>query len=92
MYRQTVDAQGSTFNDSMDGVRRLVTYRHLEQYPVAVLLGLSATNALTGLKSTTKLYALMATVISLLLLGATGAITVMMRELMLLDGGPYEEP
>lgn len=85
VYREAADAQGSTFNDPVDGVRRFVAYRHLKQYPVAVLVGLSATNALTGLKSARRLYVLMATVISFLLLGAAGALTVMMRELMLLD-------
>ena len=80
-YREMVGAKGRVFSDPVDHVRRFVTYRHISQYPVAVLVGLSERDELAGYQHAKVLYLVMAAVISVLLLTAAGFITVMMGKL-----------
>ncbi|MBK3823622.1 EAL domain-containing protein [Paraburkholderia aspalathi] len=78
-YREMVGAKGRVFNDPVDHVRRFVAYRHISQYPIAVLVGLSERDELAGYQHAKVL--LMAAVISVLLLTAAGFITVVMSQL-----------
>ena len=80
-YREMVGAKGRVFSDPVDHVRRFVTYRHISQYPVAVLVGLSERDELAGYQHAKVLYLVMAAVVSVLLLTAAGFITVMMGKL-----------
>jgi diguanylate cyclase (GGDEF)-like protein len=83
-YLEMAGAKGSVFKDPLDHERRFVTYRHLSQYPVAVLVGLSERDALAGYRHAKTLYIVMATVVSVLLLAAAGVIMVMMGKLQAL--------
>lgn len=81
-YREMLNAKGGVFVDPVDQVHRFVTYRHLTQYPVAVLVGLAESNALAGYTHARTLYILMSSVITVVLLLAAGLITKMMGELL----------
>ncbi len=81
-YREMENAKGGVFVDPVDQVHRFVTYRHLAQYPVAVLVGLAESNALAGYAHARTLYILMSSGITVVLLLAAGLITMMMGELL----------
>jgi diguanylate cyclase (GGDEF)-like protein len=80
-YREMMGEKGGVFTDPVDYVRRFVTYRHLPQYPVAVLVGLSERDALADYQHAKVLYLVMAAVISALLLMAAALIALMMGKL-----------
>jgi diguanylate cyclase (GGDEF)-like protein len=67
-----------TLVDPIDGVKRIVSYRHIDGYPMAVLVGLSKTEEFADYRHTRDIYLLMAGFISLVMLGffavATGLI------------------
>ncbi|MDR6412159.1 UNVERIFIED_ORG: diguanylate cyclase (GGDEF)-like protein [Burkholderia sp. 1595] len=81
-YREMQDAKGGVFIDPVDHVHRFVTYRHLTQYPVAVLVGLAETNELAGYTHARTLYLLMSGAVTFVLLVAAWLITMMMNELL----------
>jgi len=80
-YREMVGAKGGVFGDPLDHQRRFVSYRHLSQYPVAVLVGLSERDALATYRHAKLLYIVMATIVSVLLLAGAYIIMVMMGKL-----------
>jgi diguanylate cyclase (GGDEF)-like protein len=81
-YREMQNAKGGVFVDPVDQVHRFVTYRHLTQYPVAVLVGMAESNALAGYTHARTLYILVSSVITVVLLLAAALITRMMGELL----------
>ncbi|HVE10325.1 MAG TPA: EAL domain-containing protein [Paraburkholderia sp.] len=64
--------------DSIDNVTRIVSYRHIDGYPLGVLVGLSQAEEFADYNHTRNVYLLMASFISLAMLGffavATGLI------------------
>jgi len=64
--------------DPIDGVKRIVSYRHIDGYPLGVLVGLSEREEFADYNHTRNVYLLMASFISLAMLGffavATGLI------------------
>jgi diguanylate cyclase (GGDEF)-like protein len=67
-----------TYVDPIDGVTRIVSYRHIDGYPMGVLVGLSQAEEFADYNHTRNVYLLMAGFISLAMLGffavATGLI------------------
>ncbi|HWT34666.1 MAG TPA: cache domain-containing protein, partial [Paraburkholderia sp.] len=67
-----------TYVDSIDNVTRIVSYRHIDGYPLGVLVGLSQAEEFADYNHTRNVYLLMASFISLAMLGffavATGLI------------------
>ncbi|TCG09595.1 hypothetical protein BZM27_04560 [Paraburkholderia steynii] len=63
-------ASGAIVKDPVDGVHRFVSYRHLSAYPVSVVAGVSADDALAPYRQSRLLYVTIASVLSLVLLGA----------------------
>jgi diguanylate cyclase (GGDEF)-like protein len=67
-----------TYNDPIDGVKRIVSYRHIDGYPLGVLVGLSHAEEFADYNHTRDVYLLMATFVSLAMLSffvvATGLI------------------
>jgi len=67
-----------TYADPIDGVTRIVSYRHIDGYPMGVMVGLSRAEELADYHHTRNVYLLMAGFISLAMLGffavATGLI------------------
>ncbi|WP_244813910.1 bifunctional diguanylate cyclase/phosphodiesterase [Caballeronia sp. Lep1P3] len=77
VYPASEQASG-IYADPIDGVRRIVSYRHIDGYPLGVLVGLSEREELADYRHTRNVYLLMASFISLAMLGffavATGLI------------------
>jgi diguanylate cyclase (GGDEF)-like protein len=77
VYPTSEHASG-IYVDPIDGVTRIVSYRHIDGYPLGVLVGLSQNEEFTDFNHTRRVYLLMATFISLAMLGffavATGLI------------------
>jgi len=77
MYPTSEHASG-IYVDPIDNVTRIVSYRHIDGYPLGVLVGLSQAEEFTDFNHTRRVYLLMATFISLAMLGffavATGLI------------------
>ncbi|WP_207004467.1 bifunctional diguanylate cyclase/phosphodiesterase [Trinickia mobilis] len=67
-----------TYVDPIDSITRIVSYRHIDGYPMGVLVGLSQTEEFADYNHTRNVYLLMAGFISLAMLGffavATGLI------------------
>ena len=67
-----------TYVDPIDGITRIVSYRHIDGYPMGVLVGLSQAEEFADYNHTRNVYLLMAGFISLAMLGffavATGLI------------------
>ncbi|RQH08499.1 bifunctional diguanylate cyclase/phosphodiesterase [Paraburkholderia dinghuensis] len=67
-----------TYDDPLDHVKRIVSYRHIDGYPLGVLVGLSHAEEFSDYNHTRDVYLLMATFISLAMLSffavATGLI------------------
>ncbi|RKP44971.1 bifunctional diguanylate cyclase/phosphodiesterase [Trinickia fusca] len=67
-----------TQTDPIDSVKRIVSYRHIDGYPMGVLVGLSQAEEFADYNHTRNVYLLMASFISLAMLGffavATGLI------------------
>jgi diguanylate cyclase (GGDEF)-like protein len=77
VYPTSEHASG-IYVDPIDSVTRIVSYRHIDGYPLGVLVGLSQAEEFTDFNHTRRVYLLMATFISLAMLGffavATGLI------------------
>lgn len=77
VYPTSEHASG-IYVDPIDNVTRIVSYRHIDGYPLGVLVGLSQAEEFTDFNHTRRVYLLMATFISLAMLGffavATGLI------------------
>ncbi|TAM07503.1 MAG: EAL domain-containing protein [Paraburkholderia sp.] len=67
-----------TYVDPLDHVTRIVSYRHIDGYPLGVLVGLSQAEEFSDFRHTRRVYLLMATFVSLAMLSffavATGLI------------------
>lgn len=74
----TSDHASGIYVDPIDNVKRIVSYRHIDGYPLGVLVGLSVREEFTDYNHTRNVYLLMASFISLAMLGffavATGLI------------------
>ncbi|CAB3764727.1 bifunctional diguanylate cyclase/phosphodiesterase [Paraburkholderia solisilvae] len=74
----TSEHVSGTYIDPIDNVTRIVSYRHIDGYPLGVLVGLSHAEEFADYNHTRNVYLLMATFISLAMLGffavATGLI------------------
>ncbi|SAK49752.1 EAL/GGDEF domain-containing protein [Caballeronia hypogeia] len=77
VYPTTEHASG-IYVDPIDHVKRIVAYRHIDGYPLGVLVGLSEREEMVDYNHTRNVYLLMASFISLAMLGffavATGLI------------------
>ncbi len=80
-YRELLGAVGTLCSDPADHVRRFVTYRHSAHYPVAVVVGMSASTAMAGYRHAKNLYLLFAGLLTAVLSIASGLITVNMGRL-----------
>ncbi|MFC0397515.1 bifunctional diguanylate cyclase/phosphodiesterase [Paraburkholderia rhizosphaerae] len=74
----TSEHVSGTYIDPIDKVTRIVSYRHIDGYPLGVLVGLSQAEEFADYNHTRNVYLLMASFISLAMLGffavATGLI------------------
>jgi diguanylate cyclase (GGDEF)-like protein len=74
----TSEHVSGTYVDPIDNVTRIVSYRHIDGYPLGVLVGLSQAEEFADYNHTRNVYLLMASFISLAMLGffavATGLI------------------
>ena len=65
----TSDHASGIYVDPIDNVTRIVSYRHIDGYPLGVLVGLSRSEEFVDYNHTRNVYLLMATFISLAMLG-----------------------
>jgi diguanylate cyclase (GGDEF)-like protein len=80
-YRAMLNAKGRAFSDPVDHIRRIVTHLHSARYPVAVLVGMSESNALSGYRHARDLYLVLASVLTVVLSTAAAIITATMSRL-----------
>jgi hypothetical protein len=64
----TSEHVSGTYVDSIDNVTRIVSYRHIDGYPLGVLVGLSQAEEFADYNHTRDVYLLMAGFISLAML------------------------
>jgi diguanylate cyclase (GGDEF)-like protein len=78
------DAQrvSGTTVDPIDGILRTVAYRHLDGYPLAVLVGLSQTEEFADYYHTRNVYLLMTSFITLAMLAFFGVATGLISKLL----------
>src|SRR5579864_1480291 len=81
-YGDAARAGQGAFADPVDHVRRIVAYRHLQQYPVAVIAGLDEQDVFAAWRRTRAIYLAMGSVVTVLLLIGTAAAMFFMRQLM----------
>jgi diguanylate cyclase (GGDEF)-like protein len=70
------------FTDPIDGVRRIASFRHLDDYPIGVLVGLSEAEEMADYQHTRRIYLLMATFISVAVIGFFAVSTGLIRQLL----------
>ncbi|WP_287496326.1 EAL domain-containing protein [Pandoraea sp. CB10b_02] len=68
--------------DPIDGVERIVAYRHLRDYPLAVQVGLSMDEELAEYRHVERVYLTMATFVSVALVVFFGLIAYLMQRLI----------
>ncbi|MGI4815105.1 MAG: putative bifunctional diguanylate cyclase/phosphodiesterase [Janthinobacterium lividum] len=71
-----------TYRDPIDGIERIVSFRHLDGYPMGVLVGLSVAEELAQYRHTRNVYVLMAGFISLAMAGFFGVATGLIAKLL----------
>ncbi|KWF31388.1 bifunctional diguanylate cyclase/phosphodiesterase [Burkholderia pseudomultivorans] len=71
-----------TIVDPIDGVTRIVSYRHLDGYPLAVMVGLSQTEEFADYYHTRNVYLLMTSFITLAMLAFFGVATGLIGKLL----------
>ncbi|WP_323072732.1 EAL domain-containing protein [Mycetohabitans endofungorum] len=71
-----------TYRDPIDGVMRIVSYRHIDGYPLGVMVGLSQKEEFADYEHTRNIYLLMAGCISIAILGFFGVATGLIRKLL----------
>lgn len=71
-----------TIVDPIDGVKRIVSYRHLDGYPLAVMVGLSLAEELADYNHTRNVYLLMTSFITLAMLAFFGVATGLINKLL----------
>jgi len=70
------------YTDPIDGVPRFVSYRHIEGYPLGVLVGLSEADEMADYTHTRHIYLLMASFISLAMIGFFAVATGLIQKLL----------
>ncbi len=70
------------YTDPLDSVTRIVSYRHIDGYPLGVLVGLSQAEEFADYNHTRDVYLLMATFISLAMLSFFGVATGLIGKLL----------
>ncbi|WP_176026195.1 bifunctional diguanylate cyclase/phosphodiesterase [Robbsia andropogonis] len=80
-YSDMIGSNGGVFTDPVDGVRRFVTYHHLAQYPVSVIVGLSERDELASSEHWKVFYLGLASFISLLILIVAVFVILMLARL-----------
>ena len=78
----TSDHASGIYVDPIDNVKRIVSYRHIDGYPLGVLVGLSESEEFIDYNHTRNVYLLMATFISLAMLGFFGVATGLIGKLL----------
>jgi diguanylate cyclase (GGDEF)-like protein len=68
--------------DPLDGVQRVVSYRHLDGYPLGVIVGLSEDEELADYRHTRDIYLLMASFISVAMIGFFAVATGLIAKLL----------
>lgn len=81
-YGEVARAGHGAFADPVDHVRRVVAYRHLQPYPVAVIAGLAEEDVFAGWRRTRAIYLAMGSVVTVLLLIGSAAAMFFMRQLL----------
>ncbi|MGN4068274.1 bifunctional diguanylate cyclase/phosphodiesterase [Burkholderia gladioli] len=71
-----------TYADPIDGTLRIVSYRHLDGYPLGVLVGLSQAEELADYNHTRNVYLLMTSFITLAMLAFFGVATGLIGKLL----------
>ncbi len=71
-----------TIIDPLDGVTRIVSYRHLDGYPLAVMVGLSQNEEFADYTHTRNVYLLMTSFITLAMLAFFGVATGLIGKLL----------
>jgi diguanylate cyclase (GGDEF)-like protein len=71
-----------TYVDPIDNVARIVSYRHLDGYPLGVMVGLSQTEEFSDYHHTRNIYLLMTTFITLAMLAFFGVATGLIGKLL----------
>ncbi|WP_296659838.1 EAL domain-containing protein [Paraburkholderia sp.] len=71
-----------TYVDPLDHVTRIVSYRHIDGYPLGVLVGLSQAEEFGDFRHTRNVYLLMATFISLAMLSFLAVATGLIGKLL----------
>ncbi len=71
-----------TYVDPIDGVARIVSYRHLDGYPLGVMVGLSQAEEFSDYHHTRNVYLLMTTFITLAMLAFFGVATGLIGKLL----------
>jgi diguanylate cyclase (GGDEF)-like protein len=66
-YRSIVGTKDGIYVDPVDNLRRFMAYRHLSNYPVVVLVGLSEKDALAAYRHDKALYLIMAATLTAIL-------------------------
>jgi diguanylate cyclase (GGDEF)-like protein len=81
-YGDVARARQGAFADPVDHVQRIVAYRHLQQYPVAVIAGLADQDVFATWRRTRAIYLAMGSAVTVLLLLGTVAAMFFMRQLI----------
>ncbi|GAB7539598.1 bifunctional diguanylate cyclase/phosphodiesterase [Burkholderia sp. 3C] len=71
-----------TYADPIDGTMRIVSYRHLDGYPLGVLVGLSQGEELSDYNHTRNVYLLMTSFVTLAMLAFFGVATGLIGKLL----------
>ncbi|AIO68414.1 EAL domain-containing protein [Burkholderia oklahomensis] len=71
-----------TYVDPIDGIVRIVSYRHLDGYPLGVMVGLSQADELADYHHTRNVYLLMTSFITLAMLAFFGVATGLIGKLL----------
>ncbi|AOJ02522.1 MULTISPECIES: bifunctional diguanylate cyclase/phosphodiesterase [Burkholderia] len=71
-----------TYVDPIDGIVRIVSYRHLDGYPLGVMIGLSQADELADYHHTRNVYLLMTSFITLAMLAFFGVATGLIGKLL----------
>ncbi|RKP59302.1 EAL domain-containing protein [Pararobbsia silviterrae] len=70
------------YDDPIDGVSRIVSYRHIDGYPLGVLVGLSEAEELADFDHTRNVYLLMGIFITLAMIAFFGVSTSLISKLL----------
>jgi diguanylate cyclase (GGDEF)-like protein len=83
-YPRPLELDG-VMDDPLDHVTRIVSYRHIEGYPLGIMTGLSVQDELAAYRHTRNVYLLMTAVISAAIIGFIVTATLLVRKLIRRD-------